>query len=74
MDENDNTPSFQSPLAFSLREDASVGTSVGRLLATDGDAGTNSDVTYSSPDGGPFSVRSDGMEGPNMSPIIAKKN
>ena len=59
-DRNDNAPDFQDPLQFFLREDAGVGASVGTLVATDRDAGTNGEVSYSSPDSGPFTIRPDG--------------
>ncbi|XP_037612743.1 cadherin-7 isoform X1 [Sebastes umbrosus] len=47
-DVNDNGPTFQHHLyAFAVPENAAVGTTVGRIMARDGDAGINAKMTYS---------------------------
>uniref|UniRef100_A0A8C6UJA4 Cadherin-12 n=1 Tax=Neogobius melanostomus TaxID=47308 RepID=A0A8C6UJA4_9GOBI len=47
-DVNDNGPIFQHHLyTFAVAEDAAVGTTVGRIMALDGDAGINARMTYS---------------------------
>uniref|UniRef100_A0A3B3ZSE0 Cadherin domain-containing protein n=1 Tax=Periophthalmus magnuspinnatus TaxID=409849 RepID=A0A3B3ZSE0_9GOBI len=47
-DVNDNGPIFQHHLyTFAVPENAEVGTTVGRILAVDGDAGINAKMTYS---------------------------
>ncbi|KAM6908394.1 cadherin-7 [Lycodopsis pacificus] len=47
-DVNDNGPTFQHHLyAFAVPEDAAVGTTVGRVMAQDGDTGINARMTYS---------------------------
>uniref|UniRef100_A0A8C4HHJ6 Cadherin-12 n=1 Tax=Dicentrarchus labrax TaxID=13489 RepID=A0A8C4HHJ6_DICLA len=47
-DVNDNGPTFQHHLyAFAIPENAAVGTTVGRIMAEDGDIGTNARMTYS---------------------------
>uniref|UniRef100_A0A3Q3W2E4 Cadherin domain-containing protein n=1 Tax=Mola mola TaxID=94237 RepID=A0A3Q3W2E4_MOLML len=47
-DVNDNGPTFQHHLyAFAIPEDAAVGTTVGRIMAEDGDIGINAQMTYS---------------------------
>ncbi|XP_046545181.1 protocadherin Fat 4-like [Haliotis rubra] len=46
-DENDNSPAFvQNPYTPSVAEDASPGTAVVTVAATDADAGSNGDVVY----------------------------
>ncbi|XP_076869971.1 cadherin 22 isoform X2 [Brachyhypopomus gauderio] len=46
-DVNDNPPRFpQKMYQFSISEGASVGASVGRVMATDDDMGENTDMTY----------------------------
>ena len=48
LDSNDNSPQFDSTsLMFTISESAPVGTSVGTLVATDNDTGTNAAVRYS---------------------------
>ncbi|KAM9839313.1 cadherin-7 [Aulostomus maculatus] len=47
-DVNDNGPDFQQHLyTFAVPENAAVGTTVGRILAEDGDVGMNARMTYS---------------------------
>ncbi|XP_068160199.1 cadherin-20 isoform X2 [Antennarius striatus] len=47
-DVNDNGPTFQHHLyTFAVLENASVGTTVGRIMAEDGDTGINAKMTYS---------------------------
>ncbi|XP_076617919.1 cadherin-7 [Chaetodon auriga] len=47
-DVNDNGPTFQHHLyAFAVPENAAVGTTVGRIMAEDGDTGINARMTYS---------------------------
>uniref|UniRef100_A0A3B4YTS4 Cadherin-7-like n=1 Tax=Seriola lalandi dorsalis TaxID=1841481 RepID=A0A3B4YTS4_SERLL len=47
-DVNDNGPTFQHHLyAFAVPENAAVGTTVGRIMAQDGDIGVNARMTYS---------------------------
>lgn len=47
-DVNDNGPIFQHHLyTFAVAEDAAVGTTVGRIMALDGDTGINARMTYS---------------------------
>ncbi|TKS87557.1 Cadherin-7 Precursor [Collichthys lucidus] len=47
-DVNDNGPTFQHHLyAFAIPENAAVGTTVGRIMAEDGDIGINAKMTYS---------------------------
>ncbi|XP_072307250.1 cadherin-20 isoform X2 [Eucyclogobius newberryi] len=47
-DVNDNGPIFQHHLyTFAVAENAAVGTTVGRILALDGDTGINAEMTYS---------------------------
>ncbi|XP_026148456.1 cadherin-7 isoform X2 [Mastacembelus armatus] len=47
-DVNDNGPTFQHNLyTFVVRENAAVGTTVGRIMAEDGDVGINARMTYS---------------------------
>lgn len=47
-DVNDNGPTFQHHLyAFAVPENAPVGTTVGRIMAEDGDIGINARMTYS---------------------------
>nr|XP_040023554.1 cadherin-7-like isoform X2 [Gasterosteus aculeatus aculeatus]XP_040023555.1 cadherin-7-like isoform X2 [Gasterosteus aculeatus aculeatus] len=47
-DVNDNGPTFQHHLyAFALPEDSAVGTTVGRIMAQDGDTGVHARMTYS---------------------------
>nr|XP_046227698.1 cadherin-7 [Scatophagus argus]XP_046227699.1 cadherin-7 [Scatophagus argus] len=47
-DVNDNGPTFQHHLyAFAIPENAPVGTTVGRIMAEDGDTGINARMTYS---------------------------
>uniref|UniRef100_A0A3Q3W2F6 Cadherin domain-containing protein n=1 Tax=Mola mola TaxID=94237 RepID=A0A3Q3W2F6_MOLML len=46
-DVNDNGPTFQHLYAFAIPEDAAVGTTVGRIMAEDGDIGINAQMTYS---------------------------
>ncbi|XP_026111382.1 cadherin-22-like, partial [Carassius auratus] len=46
-DVNDNPPRFpQKMYQFSVSEDAAVGTSIGRVIATDADMGENTDMSY----------------------------
>ena len=48
LDSNDNSPQFDSAsLMFTISESAPIGTSVGTLVATDSDTGTNAVVRYS---------------------------
>ncbi|XP_059183141.1 cadherin-7 [Centropristis striata] len=47
-DVNDNGPTFQHHLyTFAVPENAAVGTTVGRIMALDGDIGINARMTYS---------------------------
>uniref|UniRef100_A0A8C9Y8Y8 Cadherin domain-containing protein n=1 Tax=Sander lucioperca TaxID=283035 RepID=A0A8C9Y8Y8_SANLU len=47
-DVNDNGPTFQHHLyTFAVPENAAVGTTVGRIMAQDGDTGINARMTYS---------------------------
>nr|XP_054607387.1 cadherin-7 isoform X2 [Nothobranchius furzeri] len=47
-DVNDNGPTFQQHLyTFAIPENAAVGTTVGRIMAGDGDVGINARMTYS---------------------------
>ncbi|XP_038586889.1 cadherin-7 isoform X1 [Micropterus salmoides] len=47
-DVNDNGPTFQHHLyAFAIPENAAVGTTVGKIMAEDGDIGINAKMTYS---------------------------
>ncbi|TMS09196.1 Cadherin-7 [Larimichthys crocea] len=47
-DVNDNGPTFQHHLyAFAIPENAAVSTTVGRIMAEDGDIGINAKMTYS---------------------------
>ncbi|KAM3860278.1 cadherin-7 [Diretmus argenteus] len=47
-DVNDNGPTFQQHLyTFAIHEDAAVGTTVGKIMADDGDVGVNAMMTYS---------------------------
>ncbi|XP_067673635.1 cadherin-87A-like [Haliotis asinina] len=46
-DVNDNVPQFTPIYPFFVVENYNVGQSVGRILATDGDAGINGDIVYS---------------------------
>ncbi|XP_028288494.1 cadherin-7 isoform X1 [Parambassis ranga] len=47
-DVNDNGPTFQHHLyTFAVAENAAVGTTVGRIMAEDGDIGINARMTYS---------------------------
>ncbi|CAN9506435.1 unnamed protein product [Ophioblennius macclurei] len=47
-DVNDNGPTFQHHLYFfSVPENAAIGTTVGRIMAEDGDIGINAEMTYS---------------------------
>ncbi|XP_037312264.2 cadherin-7 isoform X1 [Pungitius pungitius] len=47
-DVNDNGPTFQHHLyAFAVPEDSAVGTTVGRIMALDGDSGVHARMTYS---------------------------
>uniref|UniRef100_W5K013 Cadherin-22 n=1 Tax=Astyanax mexicanus TaxID=7994 RepID=W5K013_ASTMX len=63
-DVNDNPPRFpQKMYQFSVSEGASVGTSVGRVVATDADMGENTDMSYLIKDeegGELFKVSTDG--------------
>ena len=63
-DVNDSPPQFGEALyVFSLPENASVGTTVGTVTATDADIGSNAVVTYSIASGDPegkFTVSSEG--------------
>ncbi|XP_073708716.1 cadherin-22-like [Garra rufa] len=46
-DVNDNPPRFpQKMYQFSVSEGAAVGTSIGRVIATDADMGENTDMSY----------------------------
>uniref|UniRef100_A0A3B5MF03 Cadherin-12 n=1 Tax=Xiphophorus couchianus TaxID=32473 RepID=A0A3B5MF03_9TELE len=46
-DVNDNAPTFQQHVyTFALPENAAVGTTVGRIMAEDGDIGSNAKMTY----------------------------
>ncbi|XP_015231235.1 PREDICTED: cadherin-7-like isoform X1 [Cyprinodon variegatus] len=46
-DINDNGPTFQKPqYTFTLPENALIGTTVGRIMADDGDVGINAKMTY----------------------------
>uniref|UniRef100_A0A3P9N0T3 Cadherin-12 n=1 Tax=Poecilia reticulata TaxID=8081 RepID=A0A3P9N0T3_POERE len=46
-DVNDNGPTFQQHVyTFALPENAAIGTTVGRIMAEDGDIGTNAKMTY----------------------------
>ena len=48
LDTNDNPPQFDSnTLMFSIQESTPAGNSIGRVLATDQDSGSNSAITYS---------------------------
>ncbi|XP_023246890.1 cadherin-related tumor suppressor [Copidosoma floridanum] len=50
VDENDNAPQFgNSSFTFHLRENEPADTFVGKLVASDRDAGRNADLTYSLP-------------------------
>ncbi len=60
-DSNDQTPVFQAPLSFTLSEQSSVGALVGVLAASDGDIGTNAELTFSSSASAPFNVQTNGM-------------
>lgn len=46
LDENDNSPLFNSTYTFTVREDAASRHEVGRVFAKDKDAGKNGDLTY----------------------------
>lgn len=47
-DVNDNGPTFQQHLyTFAVPENAAIGTTVGRIMAEDGDAGINAKMAYS---------------------------
>ncbi|XP_030611887.1 cadherin-7 isoform X3 [Archocentrus centrarchus] len=47
-DVNDNGPTFQQHLySFAVPENAAIGTTVGRIMAEDGDAGINAKMAYS---------------------------
>uniref|UniRef100_A0A3Q4MPX3 Cadherin-8-like n=1 Tax=Neolamprologus brichardi TaxID=32507 RepID=A0A3Q4MPX3_NEOBR len=47
-DVNDNGPTFQQHLyTFAVPENAAIGTTVGRIMAEDGDTGINAKMTYS---------------------------
>lgn len=46
LDENDNSPLFNSTYTFTVREDATSRHEVGRVFAKDKDAGKNGDLTY----------------------------
>ncbi|XP_046893124.1 cadherin-22-like [Hypomesus transpacificus] len=63
-DVNDNPPRFpQKMYQFSVSEGAAVGTSVGRVIATDADMGENTDMSYLIKDqegGELFKVTTDG--------------
>ncbi|XP_078139599.1 cadherin 22 isoform X2 [Centroberyx gerrardi] len=60
-DVNDNPPRFpQKMYQFSVSEGATVGTSVGRVIATDADMGDNTDMSYLIKEGGElFKVTTD---------------
>ncbi|CAB1419511.1 unnamed protein product [Pleuronectes platessa] len=46
-DVNDNGPTFQHHLyTFAVPENAALGTTVGRIMAEDGDVGINAKMTY----------------------------
>ncbi|XP_014887748.1 cadherin-7 isoform X1 [Poecilia latipinna] len=46
-DVNDNGPTFQQHVyTFALPENAAIGTTVGRIMAEDGDIGSNAKMTY----------------------------
>ncbi|KAK3739519.1 hypothetical protein QZH41_016191, partial [Actinostola sp. cb2023] len=52
QDENDNQPAFVgAPFHFGVLESASVGTSVGKVSASDADTGNNGKLTYTIFDG-----------------------
>lgn len=47
QDENDNIPQFtDEPYSFSVVEHSSIGTTVGTVIATDADIGTNGQIDY----------------------------
>ncbi|CAI5672777.1 cadherin-7 [Oreochromis niloticus] len=47
-DVNDNGPTFQQHLyTFAVPENAAIGTTIGRIMAEDGDTGINAKMTYS---------------------------
>ncbi|CAG05499.1 unnamed protein product, partial [Tetraodon nigroviridis] len=63
-DVNDNGPTFQHHVyAFGVPENAAVGTTVGRIMAEDGDIGINAKMSYSLEDSleesGTFIIRTD---------------
>lgn len=47
LDENDNSPIFQNVMNFTVTENAKAGTKVGKVYATDSDAGKNGEVRFS---------------------------
>ena len=48
LDSDDNRPKFQSDrLQYTVSEDSTIGTTVGRITATDPDSGTNGEVAFS---------------------------
>ncbi|XP_071106394.1 cadherin-87A-like [Haliotis cracherodii] len=50
LDVNDQVPQFSAIYPFYVVENYNIGQSVGRIIATDGDAGTNGDIVYSMTD------------------------
>ena len=47
LDENDNTPQFQGTGPFNINEEMPANTSVGQVMATDGDSGLNGEIVFS---------------------------
>ena len=47
LDENDNTPQFQGTGPFTINEEMPANTSVGQVMATDGDSGLNGEIAFS---------------------------
>ena len=46
LDKNDNTPEFQGQASVSVREDASLGSVILTVTATDRDAGPGGTIVY----------------------------
>ena len=64
QDENDNAPVFVPSGPFSVTENSDAGTRVGQVSATDADAGSNAEMSFSivrGDDAGPFTIDSLGV-------------
>ncbi|XP_037635769.1 protocadherin alpha-8-like [Sebastes umbrosus] len=75
IDVNDNIPSFSKPLyKVRVSENASIGTTILKLNATDLDEGSNSDIRYSLMKGGNVKSPDRFIVSPESGEIIVKAN